>query len=315
LRKIESLLGYDRNYLFSIAEKAGNYYKPFDMLAPGKTKWRHIDNPVQELKNIQSRIKSKILETVSLPDTMIGGIKGKSPAINASYHTKQHVVVTLDLKSCFPKLNNPKIFSVYRNVFGCNNDIAHLLTKMTTFQHRLPQGAPTSTLLANMALLPMHNELKALFENNGIRWTFYIDDIAFSGEKAVNVMDKAIKTIQKHGHAISNKKKKIMNKSGRQEITGLCVNDKVSVNSKKIEELRRDIIDLSYEIDIDNNKLQSLKGSINYVKQTCPLRGESLEKLYKKLLPEKTEIKGVKVKNLTKPCNCTDKHKEFRNHK
>ncbi|MBU0479063.1 RNA-directed DNA polymerase [Candidatus Woesearchaeota archaeon] len=309
-RKIESLLGEKIEYLEHVASKVGNYYKPFDIYTPGK-KPRHIDNPNSDLKKIQKKIKSRVLETVILPETMMGGIKDKSHKDNALRHIDKKVVITLDLKSYFPKTNNRNIYDVFINVFGCNRETAHLFTKLTSYQRRLPQGAPSSTLLANMCVLPMHNDLQELFNRNDITWTFYIDDIAFSGDNADKVIDEAIKIIQNHGQGVSCKKKKIMYANNRQMVTKLCVNRKVGIKKEKINKIREDIINLSWQPNIDNRKLQAIKGSINYVKSICAVRGQSLDNLYKKMLPAKTGLIGKKPKIKTTSCKCSKKHREY----
>lgn len=202
MRQVEFVLGKSREDLRKIASYAGRYYHPFDRRREiGKGKWRHIDNPKGELKLLQKRIQKHILSKINLPDTMVGGIPGRSIRANAKIHEGQQRLVTLDLKNCFPRTTDLKVFEAYRKILKCSSEIASLLTKLTTFQKRLPQGAPTSSILANFTLLPMHDEICAIAKKFDLRCSIYVDDIAFSGVSAYEAIDEIIYAIQRHGHS------------------------------------------------------------------------------------------------------------------
>ena len=149
-------MGINEEELLGSAKLAGEYYDPFDIEKPNGS-WRHIDNPLPVLKRIQRRILSHILVLEELPKTMFGGLPGRDAIQNAQVHTGQPVVVILDIKDFFLKIHDKKmIFPVFNKIYQCPGKIAGILTKLTTFQHRLPQGAPTSSYLANLAILEMH---------------------------------------------------------------------------------------------------------------------------------------------------------------
>jgi len=308
IRKLKFLLGFDYKDLKKIAEKVGHYYKPFDIQKKPNGKWRHIDNPIDTLKIIQRRIRKTIITKVHLPITMIGGIAGKSIKDNALPHINQPMVVTLDLKNCFPKTHFKKIFQIYVEIFGCSDKIAKVLTKLTTIQTRLPQGAPTSTDLVNLALLPLHNDIKELLQRDNLKWSFYIDDITMSGQDAEKAIGPGIQIIQKHGYAVSHKKIKVMPQHIRQEIMGLTINKKISISRDKIQSIRREIIELGNKKHILDTRLQSLRGKVSHVKNICLLRGISLEKLYKKYLPA-IGLQGKKEETFKiRRCKCAKRH-------
>jgi RNA-directed DNA polymerase len=58
--------------------------------------------------------------------------------------------------------------------------LAHWLTKLTTWDHELPQGTPTSTHIANLVFLDTDIQLINLCNANNITYTRYVDDLTFS---------------------------------------------------------------------------------------------------------------------------------------
>ena len=115
MRRLEQLLGYERSDLARIAEHAGRYYRPFDRRRErNKGKWRHIDNPTGVLREVQGRIQGKILVGVPLPDTMMGGVRGRSIRDNGVRHTRQSMLVTLDLRDCFPRTDDLQVYMGFR---------------------------------------------------------------------------------------------------------------------------------------------------------------------------------------------------------
>ncbi len=139
MRHLEALLGRDRADIRRIANSAGRFYRPFDLRRiAGQGKWRHIDNPVGELKRYQSRIHERMFHDFAFPETMIGAVPGRSIKDNAALHLRQPMVVALDLRDCFPRISDREVYRVFNEVLGCSAVISALLTKLTTFQHRLP---------------------------------------------------------------------------------------------------------------------------------------------------------------------------------
>jgi hypothetical protein len=311
MRVLEKLVGMNRGDIKKLADTAGNYYRQFDSNRIGTEKWRHIDNPVNPLKVVQKRIQKGLLVHFHFPETMFGGISGRSAIENAQQHVGKSLVVTLDLKSCFPKTKSGQVLSVYKKYFHATDHIAILLTKLTTFRGLLPQGAATSSSLANLALLEMHNEILTITAGFGLGFSMFVDDLALSGDKAREAIGPVIKVIQKHGHGIGNKKKRIMPKFDQQIVTGKLVNTKVSIQKKKINGTAKAIIALANRKSITLRQMQSVMSRIGAVKALSPGKGVLLERLASKLLPV-VQGKGFKtVKEIRRICrnrNCLAIH-------
>jgi len=279
MRRLEALLGRSRMDIERIATRAGRYYKPFDQRRPGDKKWRHIDSPTEELKRLQSRISSAILEDIPLPETMVGAVKDRSIRDNARRHIGNPFVVTLDLKHCFPRTHDLSVFRVFRERVGCSPRLARILTKLTTCQHRLPQGAPTSSMLANLALLPLHDAIQDALRDRGVTCTFWVDDIALSGDGALDVIPMVIEIIQKHGRAIRNRKLRIMPAHRSQAVTGATVNRKVSAPREFRARVRASIRAARLADVVTREDIQRIRGQIGHIAFLAPTQAKPLEVL------------------------------------
>jgi len=219
-RRLEALLRRDRDDIARIAAHAGRYYKPFDQQRTGSTKWRHIDNPTPALKELQSGIYRAILATYSFRPNIFGGIPERSIKDNMREHLAQPLLVTLDIKNCFPHIHDlHHVFPMFRRL-GFSSEVASLLTKLTTFQHRLPQGAPSSSIIANLVMEPVHDEIDKIARVYGLHWSMYVDDIAISGTRAREAIVPLIRVLQREGYSVSHRKIRLMSRNERQALTG-----------------------------------------------------------------------------------------------
>lgn len=313
MRHLEALLGRDRADIRRVANSAGRFYRPFDLRrTAGQGKWRHIDNPVGELKLYQSRIQERMFHDLVFPETMIGAVPGRSIKDNAALHLRQPMVVALDLRDCFPRISDREVYRVFNDVLACSAEISALLTKLTTFQHRLPQGAPTSPALANLSLLGLHDELISLAKTYDLNCSFYVDDIVFSGERALEVIEPAIRLIQSHGHAVRRDKIKRMPNSSRQLVTGVVVNNGSSVTKDRRRILRSRLSDLSRDGAVAVRELRSILGEVVWVSWINSDQGEAFRRSVEELLRLPT-FEGIRIpKGEFRPCSSYGRHKRER---
>ena len=313
MRRLEQLLGRSRDDLLRIAGHAGRYYRPFDRRRRrGEGKWRHIDNPTSELKELQSRIQRGILAHVLFPDTMLGGVRCRSIRDNGAHHVRQPMLVTLDLRDCFPRTGNLQIFRAFRTVVGCSPKIAGLLTQLTTFQHRLPQGAPTSLTLANLTLLQMHEDIRTVAERMDLAWTFWVDDIAFSGQRALDAIEPIMGIIHHHGHAVRRSKIECMPCTTRMRVTGVAVNLKPSIELVRRSEIREEIFRLASLQDPLDWELRRVRGQINHVRYISSEQGAALNRLAERFLPAVGAGGARPRTDETRSCSSTARHSHRR---
>ena len=231
VRHLAHLLEEKPDVLEDLASNFNRYYRPGKKVI--KEKKRLIEKTLSDLKRLQKNIKNKLLELYSLPKTIFGGVKERGLLDNAKLHTNKPIVVTIDIKNCFPSTSHKQVFSIFREYYKCSTEVSSLLTRLTTYRGHVPQGVPTSTYLVHMALLSLHDELKIYCEKNGLALSFWVDDITFSGESADKHVGSVIKTVMKYGYSVRRKKIKVMRSNHPQIVAGILVNKKPNLPKEK----------------------------------------------------------------------------------
>lgn len=221
---------------------------------------RLISAPMPRLKRAQYWILDNILAKVPLHDAAHGFVPDRSIVTNASAHVGRDVVINLDLKDFFPTLTWRRIKGKFLSL-GYSESISTVLALICTEPdvdqleldgerlfarkgpRRLPQGAPTSPTLTNLICLRLDKRLSGLAQKLGFTYTRYADDMSFSasGETAgkTGTLLKAVNEIvTAEGFVVHSDKTRIMRSHRRQEVTGLVVNDRVSVPRDTLRRFR-----------------------------------------------------------------------------
>src|SRR5690606_10788268 len=98
------------------------------------------------------RIQKNILLKIDLPNYAFGAVKGKDNVDNAKQHQGKKYKFTTDLKDFFPSITNKAVNEMFVSQ-GFSHKVSGLLTKLTTYKGKIPQGAPTSSTLANLVFI------------------------------------------------------------------------------------------------------------------------------------------------------------------
>lgn len=198
---------------------------------------RHIISPKRALKLIQKKI-CKHLQKIDLPDCMYGSIKTKNNIQNALQHIENKFFLTIDLKNFFSRINNQQIHRIFLENGYCWG-AARILTKLTSYKYTLPQGAPTSPTIANIAFKQTAIELAEIVNEHDITFTVYLDDLTFSSKKDFKHLQTRILEIIRANHFLPHAKK-IHYCKDMCEITGLFVGSgKLKMETQMLEEANR----------------------------------------------------------------------------
>lgn len=200
---------------------------------------RIISNPRHRLKRIQKSIHN-LLREVALSKSAHGGVKGKSNITNARPHCKQQCLLDLDLKTFFPSISHYKVYELFHRKLKCAPPVARLLTALTTVNGQVPQGAPTSTDLANLVMRDTDERLERLSSKFNINYTRCVDDMSFSGIVIpITFISEAKKIISQSGFTLNPDKECIRKMGEAKHVTGLSVNRTMpNVPRKKRRQVR-----------------------------------------------------------------------------
>lgn len=268
LREIETIVNGIDNFYYEKSEiKLKKDLTP-KLDRNGNPKQRILNPSIKRLKEIQKRIQKRILLSLEIPDYAYGAIKGKDNVMNAKRHQGKKYVFTTDLTDFFPSISHHQVFEMFR-LYGFSPTVSRTLTQLTTYKGRLPQGTPTSPIIANLVFVKTGKNLENFAMENELTFTSFVDDLTFSAPKDFKELaPQIIQMIQKDGFRISHKKTNYKTKN--PIVTGVVV--------------KNNLIDLTEEFKI---KIQKTEG-----KSEEQMRGE---KLYK----EKVLNTNNKKKRLT----------------
>lgn len=243
LPNLYSCIGLSKEAIKIIIENINNYYEKRSQPkrkfgedqtdGEGKLRYRDLMVPKFKLKLVQQRI-NYVIQKIPLPDNMFGSVKGKNNILNAGQHLHNRYFLTIDLKNFFSNINERQVFQMfYANDFSY--DTAKILTRLTTLNGALPQGAPSSPVIANLVSLNMVNEIAAFVKPYNITFTSYVDDLCFSSKACFKKLVSDILHIVKRNHFFPAYRK-IHYRTESCEIAGLIV---YANQLKLIPEMRR----------------------------------------------------------------------------
>jgi hypothetical protein len=151
------------------------------------------------------------------------------------------MVATLDVRKFFPSTTPTHIVPVLNALGFLDDALADILT-FVMLESQLPQGAPTSTLLANLAFARGDTQFIELCRKRNLRYSRFVDDIAISGLDDFKELRGPFKNvIRMTGYDVANEKIHFMPDDQRQVVTGLVVNDKLRPTPQFLRQLRNDI--------------------------------------------------------------------------
>ncbi len=250
--------------------------------------WRVIEEPTDELKVIQ-RNTIEILQKVPLHKAA-HGVRGTSNTSNAEEHLHSTIIIKLDIKDAFPSTTKDLVregLNYALSIYGAEPAAPATRVENRRFRdevityldycfiHRadagewpslwnavLPQGAPTSPILANIAFYPIDIRLQKLADEYDLTYTRYVDDLTFSGDwRPPRFVSKVMDNVWPW--TINRRKIESLHSAYQsQEITGVVVNEKASVPRKRRKILKAKLDHLARNGLAINPEVQ---GELSYV--------------------------------------------------
>ncbi|MEX2114600.1 MAG: reverse transcriptase family protein, partial [Pirellulales bacterium] len=283
--ELAAVLATTTGQIASFVDNTQGWYTRFE-IPKSNSEPRVIEPPRNRLRVVQRILLKSLYSRVRMPSYLHGGLPKRSCITHARGHVGRAMVATLDVKSFFPSTNLSHIRPVYERL-GFSNEALDDVIAMTMLRGALPQGAPTSCLLANLAFAPTDAAIIRLICRRHLSYTRYVDDIAISGDANFRELrGPLVDRIRDSGYEVANHKIHFMDASERQIVTGLVVNAKLRPTAEFTTAIKNDIRLCAHVGPLTLADLQGvrpgtirarLNGRIAHVQATDPKRGKRLK--------------------------------------
>lgn len=186
-----------------------------------KGKKRSIEKPKARLKSVQERIFN-LLSRIELPDFLFCPAKGRSYISNAQTHIDGSVARSVDIKKYFPSTPSRRVYWFFHKRMQCSQDVASILTVLSTFKGQLPTGSPLSPILSYYAHIDMWEAISEIADKFDCTLTVYMDDVVISGLHVPYRVMWQIKQ-QIHRCGLRYHKEKHYAQGTAREVTGVII--------------------------------------------------------------------------------------------
>ena len=281
LSSLERDLGISAKTLYAVSNNLSKHYHKVKL--PKKSgDFRNLSVPDEVLKSIQRRITEVLLIHMPVSRYAKAYRFGCSTLRNAKHHVGKQVVLKLDILHFFDSIRystvKDKVFP--KEIY--TEPLRILLTMLCYHKDALPQGAPTSPSITNIIMYEFDEQLGLWCQDQGISYTRYCDDMTFSGDfNPVKVIGFVTLELRKMGFLLNEQKTQIQHPGQQQAVTGIVVNEKLSIPADYRRKLRQELyycrkfgvqehlLKVGLEIPADAYRMQLL-GKVNYVLQVHP---------------------------------------------
>jgi len=258
IETLSSILGFTSDELYNFARVAPKFYK--EAFIRHNNKIRIIEKPSHQLKKKQKNLLKKVLYHLRTHSRLYGR-PGTSIKTAVADHVRRPLVITMDIKNFFPSIKADQIRIMFRR-HNASEEIAEILTRLTTYKRHLPHGAPTSPCIARLILNPLAINLEKMLKKIHPKAIFsiYVDDITISGPIGLR---KSIPTIyhmiNRFGFTVNKEKTNVMKQDEEQVSLNIRLNRRIEPTTeflKEVEELEERV----------NSKDLRLKGKKAFIK-------------------------------------------------
>jgi RNA-directed DNA polymerase len=244
---------------------------------------RIIHNPRAPIRPAQNWILRSVLCGFVPPETVHGFTPGRSIVTNAAMHQGRRVVVGVDIADFFPNVRFAAVRKGFQQL-GYPYSVAVDLANLCTLKGALPQGAPTSPALSNMACVRLDKRLAGLAGSQGHYYSRYADDLTFSSDnpRLPSILPFVRQILAEEGFQLREDKTRISRSGQRQLVNGIVVNHSATLPREHVRLLRaamhrlamgdRDTVKVSSRRPGDRDSIQVLQGHLAFLKMIDPGR-------------------------------------------
>ncbi|WP_083463522.1 reverse transcriptase family protein [Prosthecomicrobium hirschii] len=261
IEHLAHLVDVNSSFLQEVANRKVDAYRVFRVKKRGVSnlvptpsrRYRTICVPEPNLMRVQRWIAQNILQTTSSHDVSFAFIRNRDITDSAKRHTNSKWLIKMDVRHFFESISESAVYRVFRS-FGygalLSFQMARICTRLPRYKGRdaprllsrsgkvpyrsypmghLPQGAPSSPMLANRAVEALDCRLQRIALGVGWTYTRYADDLAFSRtttgtrHEAMRLVKLVEYSLRHHGLVAHRQKTSISPPGGRKILLGMLV--------------------------------------------------------------------------------------------
>lgn len=206
---------------------------------------RLISAPSPALEAAQRAILAVLEPLAKVSPACHGFTRGRSIVSNASPHVGKTVVIRIDIAGFFHSIGSRRVEGIIA-ALGIKRSKAKswsvICTQSIEGKGRvLPQGAPTSPLLSNLACAALDSAISRMANGFGFHYTRYADDITISGSDLVSwktLLGLTVSAVESNGFSVKTEKTMVMLAHCKQTIAGVVVNRRTNVSRDTRKRIR-----------------------------------------------------------------------------
>ena len=244
LPALSRALGIHQEILIKYSHRAERLYRVArqEKKADGTLRQTYDAYPI--LKSIQTRIQQRLLKRVTYPSYLQGSLPGCSPRSNADIHVGAKIAFAEDIANFFPSCRLDLIKNIWTGLMGFSDDVAEILTILTTKDGGLPQGAVTSSFLANLIFWDYEPRLVEKLRARGLRYSRYVDDVSVSCKRRLQVEEQSqlvsevYGMLLRHGFQPKRSKHEVFTAGKSMRTTKLVINRRTALPVEQRQNIR-----------------------------------------------------------------------------
>lgn len=282
--RIASLSGMEVESLRNLAASAfGRYRQESHSKSDGGR--RVISIPDDALKTAQRRLLRGVLSRIPAVRDDVD-LRPRNAVRNAKRHRTHRHITSLDVRSAFPSVKRQLVFrALVRS--GFTRSSAGLICDLCVYRDELPQGAPTSPALLTLVLAPIDHRVSSAFQNRGLTYTRYVDDITLSGPTELGAAERMVeRELQRVGFELNAAKTERGGPGRPVRVTGSEVSLAVRVPEEKINAYRRRIADDTSRPEPTD--VAGVRGVLSWVRS---VNKQQARELYNDTVPEGSALR------------------------
>lgn len=187
LSNLASALSLDESLLIDISTKDVGYRRSERTKSNGAI--RIVYSPSRTIRLVQRRINNRIFKdgsTIVWGDYLFGSLPSDDLVRDyiscAERHCGSKSILKMDIANFFDNIHIDLVCEVFSNFFKFQPEVASVLASICTHKGSVPQGALTSSYIANLVFWDVEQGVVEKLERKGLTYTRYVDDITISSK-------------------------------------------------------------------------------------------------------------------------------------